>query len=70
MVVKSRKLITMKHQITNNKFQTNPKLQIPMTKTFDSEVWNLEIGICDLFVIWDLLFGISFSNLRGHYDSV
>jgi len=46
----------MKHQITNTKFQTNSNYQISKFQT--RSFWSLEIGICDLFGIWDLEFGI------------
>jgi hypothetical protein len=39
----------------NSKFQTCTG-EMKMTK--DLMFWSLNIGICDLFVIWCLLFGI------------
>ncbi len=46
----------MKHQITNTKLQTNSNYQISKFQT--RSFWSLEIGICNLFGIWDLGFEI------------
>jgi len=45
----------IKSQIPSTKIQINLNIQFSMTKTFG--IWNF--GHCNLFDIWDLLFGIS-----------
>jgi hypothetical protein len=48
-------------KIQNYKLQAPNIKQIPMTKIQNSKpsmFWSLDIGVCDLFVIWCLLFGI------------
>jgi hypothetical protein len=58
-----------KSHISIEKAEANPKTQttkpkqisifkIPMTKTTDENRLNLGVGICNLFVICDLSFGI------------
>jgi hypothetical protein len=58
-----------KFQAPNSKSQTNLKFQYSMTKTdglrqemrlslTQRQFGILDLGHCDLFVIWDLLFGI------------
>jgi len=57
----------LKFQITNIKYQTNnndrnSKIQtMPRPERF----WSLNIGICDLFVIWCLEFVILDTKLQG-----
>jgi hypothetical protein len=47
----------IKHQIPSTKFQTNAKLQIPMTKTTDRALPVLNLGAWDSGFVWDLEFG-------------
>jgi fibronectin type 3 domain-containing protein len=46
----------MKHQIPSTKSQINSNDQFSKFRT--KLFWSLEIGICNLFEIWDLRFGI------------
>jgi len=52
-----------KHQIASTKLQINLKQQYPRIKPFVIS----NFGNCDLFVIWDLIFGIS-NNPSLHYS--
>jgi hypothetical protein len=51
-------------QVTNTKLQINLKLQIPnLLKAIVFLFGILNFGHCDLFVFWDLLFGISTNSI-------
>jgi len=53
--------LCLKIQIPSTKLQINSKFQYPMIKVFqDKTLFGFSnFGHCDLFDIWDLIFGIS-----------
>jgi hypothetical protein len=57
-----------KIQIPSTKLQTNLKFQYSMTKTFqDKALFGFSnFGHWNLFDIWDLIFGISISQLDSN----
>jgi len=51
-------MLNYKSQISNNKSQTNPKIQIQMFKTGSLGFRSLEFGTCLIFGAWNLVLEI------------